>query len=107
MCSPLITKTINSVHYKESKHAGIHQSCIVKSSDGSYGFLHQTFVLYGIHSWMYTVRICMVHLEKRIKWCIKKKEYKIVRNGIRTHAHIRGPDLESGALDRSATLTTP
>ena len=30
---------------------------------------------------------------------------KIVRNGIWTHAHISGPDLESGALDRSATLT--
>ena len=28
-----------------------------------------------------------------------------VRNGIWTHAHIRGPDLKSGALDRSATLT--
>ena len=32
-------------------------------------------------------------------------EKNIVRNGIRTHAHIRGPDLKSGALDRSATLT--
>ena len=41
-----------------------------------------------------------------------------VRSGIRTHAHIRGPEhslrhnfaekvsLESGALDRSAILTT-
>ena len=26
-------------------------------------------------------------------------EKNIVRNGIWTHAHIRGPDLESGALD--------
>ena len=34
-----------------------------------------------------------------------KKEKCLVRNGIRTHAHISGPDLESGALDRSATLT--
>ena len=32
-------------------------------------------------------------------------ELKIVRNGIQTHVHIRGPDLKSGALDRSATLT--
>ena len=41
---------------------------------------------------------------------------KLVRSGIRTHAHIRGPEcsfhvegrdvtLESGALDRSAILT--
>ena len=38
---------------------------------------------------------------------------KNVRSGIRTHAHIRGPEnsfeqgnLESGALDHSAILTT-
>ena len=35
MCSTLITKTINSVHYEESKHAGIHQSGMAKSSDGN------------------------------------------------------------------------
>ena len=46
----------------------------------------------------------------------KKKRKKCVRGGIRTHAHIRGPEasnshreqgnvLESGALDHSATLT--
>ena len=29
----------------------------------------------------------------------------IVRSGVRTHALFRGPDLESGALDRSAILT--
>ena len=43
---------------------------------------------------------------------IEKKVF--VRSGIRTHAHIRGPErsvrtkryaLESGALDRSAILT--
>ena len=28
-----------------------------------------------------------------------------VRSGVRTHALFRGPDLESGALDRSAILT--
>ena len=46
------------------------------------------------------------------------KKNKIVRSGIRTHAHIRGPErsspmlksegilhLESGALDHSAILT--
>ena len=33
-------------------------------------------------------------------------EKKAVRNGIRTHAHFSGPDLKSGALDRSAILTT-
>ena len=49
------------------------------------------------------------------KSCREKK--KSVRGGIRTHAHIRGPEcyepglpgkvlcLESGALDHSATLT--
>ena len=35
----------------------------------------------------------------------KKLGKSFVTNGIRTHAHISGPDLESGALDRSATLT--
>ena len=29
-----------------------------------------------------------------------------VRSGVRTHALFRGPDLESGALDRSAILTS-
>ena len=38
--------------------------------------------------------------------CKKVMKQKVVRNEIRTHAHICGPDLESGALDRSATLTT-
>ena len=46
---------------------------------------------------------------------MKFEEKKVfVRSGIRTHAHIRGPEhsvraksrtLESGALDRSAILT--
>jgi hypothetical protein len=30
----------------------------------------------------------------------------VVRSGVRTHAHIRVPELKSGALDRSAILTT-
>ena len=30
----------------------------------------------------------------------------IVRSGVRAHALFRGPDLESGALDRSAILTS-
>ena len=53
--------------------------------------------------------------KKKIKFG-KRKKKKSVRGGIRTHAHIRGPEdsnshceqdlnLESGALDRSATLT--
>ena len=49
--------------------------------------------------------------------CKGKGKKKSVRGGIRTHAHIRGPEcfelalaskefiLESGALDHSATLT--
>ena len=45
-----------------------------------------------------------------------EKKKKFVRSGVRTHAHIRGPEhstrldsrkviLESGALDHSAILT--
>ena len=45
-------------------------------------------------------------LAKRKKiTCKEEKKKSLVRNGIQTHAHISGPDLESGALDRSATLT--
>ena len=39
---------------------------------------------------------------------LKNKDIKtkrIVRSGIWTHALSRGPELESGALDHSATLT--
>ena len=57
--------------------------------------------------------------KKKKKKIIKTKRRKksSVRGGIRTHAHIRGPEcfelalaskeviLESGALDHSATLT--
>ena len=50
----------------------------------------------------------LMHSEKQslrnVDFRHSKKE-KAVRNGIRTHAHISGPELESGALDRSATLT--
>ena len=31
---------------------------------------------------------------------------KAVRCGVRTHAHLRVPELKSGALDRSANLTS-
>ena len=42
----------------------------------------------------------MIYIKQR-----RKKEKTIVRNGIQTHAHINGPDLKSGTLDRFATLT--
>ena len=35
----------------------------------------------------------------------KNKKRIDVRCGVRTHAHIRVPELKSGALDRSANLT--
>jgi hypothetical protein len=35
-----------------------------------------------------------------------KKKKKIVSSGVRTHASRRRPELESGALDHSAMLTT-
>ena len=35
----------------------------------------------------------------------KKNEKLFVSSEVRTHALFRGPDLESGALDRSAILT--
>ena len=57
---------------------------------------------------------------KELRWfLILRGDLKVVRSGIRTHAHIRGPErpcttidcskhfqLESGALDHSAILTT-
>ena len=51
---------------------------------------------------------------ERNESCYKDEKKDFVRSGIRTHAHIRGPErsvkaksvtLESGALDRSAILT--
>ena len=51
---------------------------------------------------------------ERILLFAEKGKKVFVRSGIRTHAHIRGPEhsvraksrtLESGALDRSAILT--
>lgn len=54
---------------------------------------------------------------KKISVAREREKKKSVRGGIRTHAHIRGPEcfelalaskefiLESGALDHSATLT--
>ena len=35
----------------------------------------------------------------------KKKKNTFVRCGVRTHAHVREPELKSGALDHSANLT--
>ena len=35
-----------------------------------------------------------------------KKIFLFVRCGVRTHAHFREPELKSGALDRSANLTS-
>ena len=37
---------------------------------------------------------------------LRRKSQLIVRCGVRTHAHFRVPELKSGALDRSANLTT-
>ena len=44
---------------------------------------------------------------KRVKKCFGSKKKEIfVKCGVRTHAHFRVPELKSGALDRSANLTS-
>ena len=57
-------------------------------------------------------------MQTNLMFAISYLRKTFVRSGIRTHAHIRGPEhslrhkfaekvtLESGALDRSAILTT-
>ena len=42
----------------------------------------------------------------RLKYIFGKKIFLFVRCGVRTHAHFREPELKSGALDRSANLTS-
>ena len=70
------------------------------------------------HNYMYIDVLCSdVNVLWKKKSVAREREKKSVRGGIRTHAHICGPEcfeltlaskefiLESGALDHSATLT--
>ena len=74
-------------------------------------YSHTALVAQWIARWIPNPKVRGSNPRWGIKFCINFTGCELyirqndVRSGVRTHAHIRVPELKSGALDRSAILT--